>query len=125
MTAILTMVVGCTPSVDGPPLFSVSGVVNWNGQPLEHGSIAFVPSDGVGAAFGAEITKGKFQAKLPTGPKNVSITSYRISESLIGPDGEPGTEQYLPARYNTKSELSTVITTGRNEELCFELDSKQ
>lgn len=121
---LLIALVGCGGRSTGQRQYSVSGKVTVDGKPLEIGDLSLVPSDGVGGAFGAEIVDGAFRIKTTAGPKTVRIESYRLSQTLVGPDGKPGTEQFLPARYNSKSTLTATIPDGDQVPLEFILTTK-
>ena len=61
-----------------PNLGSVSGSVTYEGQPIEKGSINFLPVDGKGASAGGEIVAGKYEvAEVPPGQKIVEVIAVR------------------------------------------------
>ncbi len=111
---------------------SVQGTVTLDGQPLEKGSINFMPLPGTKSpTAGAQIVDGKFSIPAKggtfTGKFRVEITASRPSGKKI-PSPMTGemmdaTEQYLPAKYNKQSELQADITDGANQ-LEFPLSSK-
>jgi hypothetical protein len=62
----------------GAKVASVSGRVTYENQPIEKGTINFMPADGVGSIAGGEVSGGKYQvAKIPPGKKIVEITAVK------------------------------------------------
>lgn len=116
------VVTGCSSSNDG--MVTVSGEVLLDGAALETGNLALIPKDGLQGAFGADIVDGKFQIQTTPGDKIVQITSYRTSTTRKGPDGSFGPEQYLPDRYNKKSELELSVAAEGTMGVVLELQSK-
>lgn len=115
---------GCGPPK--PELSEVFGKVTFDGDPVEEGSIAFVPVEGTtGPTAGGVITAGSYDVteRGPApGKYRVEIRASRKTGRQIeaGTPSPPGTmvdeiEHYIPAKYNTSSELTVDITTGRNE----------
>ncbi len=102
----------CGPS-DG--LQEVSGKVTWNGESLEKGDITFSPEN---AQFGSEagkITAGTYRFKARPGKNKVQIYATRLVPGKLGPMGEPATEMYIPAKYNTATTLSADVAPGTGE----------
>jgi hypothetical protein len=57
---VVTIVLGCGDSSGLARRYPVSGTVNYNGKPLEGGTISFAPADGKGRAAGGAITEGHY-----------------------------------------------------------------
>ena len=123
----VAFVVGCT---GGSKRAAVKGRVTVDGQPVENGSISFVPADGTqGPSAGGVITAGEYdiaKADGPLiGPHRVRIIATRKTGrqvqafSGVGPmvDEE---EMFIPPRYNTATTLTAEIVPKRNE-IDFEL----
>ena len=122
---LCTMVCGC-----GGKACSVSGKVLWNGNPVPEGRIALRPKAAkLDHTVQAVIENGEFnfvrQQGVVTGTYDVVITARRKTGQTIDP--EEGSEeaveryeQYLPAKYNTKTTLVEEIS-GDVEDLVFEL----
>ena len=99
---------------------------------MEKGSINLVPLPGTASpTAGAEIADGKFSIPAEggtfTGKFRVEITASRPSGKKI-PNPMTGkmidaSVQFLPAKYNSQSELQAEITNGTNQ-LDFPLTSK-
>jgi hypothetical protein len=97
---------GCGPS--GPPTYEVSGTVTWNGQPLPAGDITFEPVDPSVTPDHGKIRKGQFQLRAKAGAKKVVIIATRPGKySSVVQSYER--EAYLPARYNTHTELTAEV----------------
>jgi hypothetical protein len=103
------------PSCGGSSTHSVSGTVNFDGQPLPDGNIAFSPT-GTGArgpGKGAKITGGKYELRTEAGKYKVQITASKmmpLPKGEVGMYGEKEMErQYIPDRYNAKTELTADV----------------
>lgn len=114
---------GCGSS--GPPTYTVSGSVSLDGEPVKDGFLAFYPTDTGKDADTTKIAGGKYELKMEPGPKKVEITASReIVPKKIGPMGGPEMEQYIPAKFNTKSDLKAEVEKKAKNEINFELKSK-
>jgi len=91
ITVGLLLISGC-----GSGRSTVSGEVTFDGQPLDSGSIVFLPADGIGPSRGATIENGKFAfaaAEAPSpGKKIVKITGSmktgrQVQASAPAPQG--------------------------------------
>jgi len=106
---------GCGGS-DGLNRSSVSGAVTLDGQPVQEGSITFVPIEGTTGpmAFG-KITNGQYsisagdRGPVP-GKHKVQIEAYRDAGTTDS-GGASLKDQVVPAKYNT--ETSLVVEIGR------------
>lgn len=102
---------GCTPS---PIKSEVKGTVTVNDQPVIEGQIAFHPADGKGSSAAGRIEYGLYSVKVSPGEKIVEIFGQREIPGRYGEELVDGKkvlmkEDYIPARYNTKSELKVTI----------------
>jgi hypothetical protein len=131
---VLCLAVGCGGPAGEPA--SVSGSVTYAGQPLAEGSIRFFPEEGTPGAGGAgKIVDGTYSIEagetLKSGKHSVRITAMRgtgrtVEEEPAGiEEGEEVVEgsveveeleQYLPAKYNSNTELSVDLAGGANTE---------
>lgn len=131
---LLVLAIGCGGS-DGR--LEVSGSVKVDGQPLESGSISFIPAAGTrGPSAGAEIKQGRYSIAAEGGPvpgkyrveiKGMRKTGRRIKDGFPHPpdDMVDEIEQFLPPKYSTaQSELTAELTPGRNEAADFDLRLK-
>lgn len=72
----LSSVVGC----GGGSGSSLEGAVTYNGEPVQSGSISFMPVGGVGTPFGAKIVDGRYETeKVFAGKFKATITGNRSS----------------------------------------------
>jgi len=100
----------------------VTGKVTFDGQPLESGSVTFLPTKiGKGVPVTAEIKAGAFSltgdSGVTIGPNRVEITSIKKTGKVSNFDGIQTEEtiQFIPARYNQESELTTDVKQGGNQ----------
>lgn len=121
----LAVSLGCSgPS--GPPTYPVSGEVTFNGEPVATGTILFEPfqSDGTLPASG-QIIDGKFNFEIEKGDKKVKVFADR---EVGDPDPVMGArrrENYIPAKYNDRTELFAEVTTdGTKNTYSYPLEGK-
>jgi hypothetical protein len=99
----------------------VEGTVTWNGDPVATGHIIFAPTDTSVVPDASTIENGKFQFRATPGSKKVEI----FSERAVGkPDPIMKTQvkqQFIPIRYNEKTELTAEIEMGKDNVLTFDL----
>ncbi|MCC7418867.1 MAG: hypothetical protein IT428_01170 [Planctomycetaceae bacterium] len=129
---LVAVLLGCGGSNPGPPRAVVSGKVTLDDQPIEEGSIAFIPMGGTqGPTSGAEIKNGEYKTPPDLGPvyglHRVEITAYRKGKSkdvegVKGATGGPSAggattsvDMYIPEKYNRKSELTLEVVAGENK----------
>jgi len=121
---------GCRESISGGrQAVKVRGTVEFDGKPLELGEIMFVSDNQEHRAFSAQIQQGTYSALVEAGPYQVQITAMREVpgkfEELPGPDGTvkrwPAQEMYLPAKYNSRTELKVTIQPEAVDDVSFSL----
>jgi hypothetical protein len=113
---------GCSQQ---PRLHVVSGSVTFDGQPIPEGDILFITPDGTRGPDPAKVASGKYELKTTAGKKRVEISASRIRPGgARGAGGEPVPEEYVPARYNTQSELTAEVQAAGKNIFDFELKSK-
>lgn len=125
---------GCSGG-DGLPREPVSGSVDFDGKPLDKGSITFLPAEAeLPTQGGADVMAGKYaiprdQGLVP-GKYRVVITSAGgdSEKSKDTTNGMPGMsaplpKELLPAQYNTKSTLTAEVKAG--DANLFEFDLKK
>ena len=119
---LATGLIGCGPAPDAK--YKVTGSVKFDDQPVQQGMAIFYPTDSGADADVAQIRDGKFEAEIKAGRKKVEITANReIVPRRLGPMGGPDMEQYIPAKFNSKSELTADVIEDNNE-INFDLKSK-
>ncbi len=67
--------VGCSK---GPKLLHITGSVKVADETVDTGSVTFKSSDGQGAAYGAPIKDGVFEAEVPAGDYNVTCLGGKV-----------------------------------------------
>ena len=116
----------------GSVRYAIKGTVALDGKPLDSGSINFRPVEKTpGPTAGAEIKDGKFviprEGGLLPGKFRVEITASRPGKNVVLDEMSgrevPAYEQYLPARYNTRSELRAEVSESKSNHFDFELFS--
>ena len=117
---------GCGPS--GPRLHPVAGTVTFDGEPVAEGRIQFRAVEGDQRAFSAVIENGDYELETAAGKMTVEITASRIvpgkfDESNPG-EKVPVGEMYIPARYNSQTELTAEVPAGGTKQLDFALTNE-
>lgn len=126
LAAAVVGLAGCGLGAAGT---AVTGSVTLDGEPLESGRIVFEPQGAGKMAIGT-IAQGTYQIaadQAPTpGTYLIRITAERptgkntavVSRSLEDQAPAEQYEQYLPAKYNSRSELTLQIpqdSTGKHD----------
>ncbi len=128
-TLALVGLAGCGGGSIGPEMVVVAGQVVFDGQPLETGSISFIPSDGQGPTAGAEIVKGQYKTSVTPGPKRVEIRSTKVVGQRKTYEDMPDSptvdvvEELIPPRYNAESDLQHSVAKGKSAAVNFKLDA--
>lgn len=109
--------VGCGGG--GPAAATVSGEIKVNGKPLAKGTIAFVSADAPGTPASAEVTAGRYEIHTTAGPKKVQVSAPVVTgkqREYNAPDAPfvEFTEEGLPPKYNTETELTLDVQAGSN-----------
>jgi hypothetical protein len=118
----------------GPERFGLGGQVIFDGQPIPEGDIAFRPAAGTkGPSVAGLIVNGAYSIPADKGPVAgsyaVTITAERktgrqVKTELVGDAMGDVYEQYVPERYNARTELKADVTESRDD-LNFDLSSKK
>ncbi|WP_437192811.1 hypothetical protein [Planctomicrobium sp. SH527] len=119
--------VGCGGGATGPDEHVVSGNVTFNGEPIENGRILLRQTEGSQQAFSGEIKNGSYSLKTAPGKMHVEITASRIIPGKFDNSNgtpEPVGEMYIPAKYNSKSDLTADVVGGQKNTFDFALTSK-
>ncbi|MEO2045576.1 MAG: hypothetical protein ABGX16_03260 [Pirellulales bacterium] len=111
---------GC--SKGGPECVVVSGLVTYQGKPVESGEMRFFPIEGTVAPMtGSQIEGGRYQVKhhggVQVGTHKIEILAFEVKENKpsVGQGqsyGGPPRHQYLPPKYNKNTELKLTIDSG-------------
>ncbi|QDU31857.1 hypothetical protein ETAA8_70180 [Anatilimnocola aggregata] len=120
--ALLFLTGTCLLGCGGSGQKAIRGEVSLDGEPVDGGSIMFVPA-AAGKSGSAAIVAGKYSVPaeddLLPGTYRVEIVWNKPTGKQI-PANDPGmlTDerlQVIPDKYNTQSTLSVEITPGENE----------
>ena len=115
---------GCSAKPTGmPDVAPVMGTVTLNGEPLAGVSVVFESQSGH-TSFGTTDSTGSYQLVAPGSQQGavVGLNTVKITTQLDAPPG-PGWKDPIPARYNSASELSAQVNSGKNS-FNFELERK-
>jgi len=117
----LALAVGCGPSA--PKLYGVSGTVKYKGEPIKAGAITFRAENG--ATGGGQIVDGKYDIPASAG---LQPGKYKVAIAYPDPKAPKGEEgggvvvtpnELLPAKYNSKTELTAEIQPQATNEVNF------
>lgn len=140
--SLVTLLAGCGPSVQGPPLVPAEGLVTLDDKPLDGATIMLIPRGETAgqAGIGHSDASGRFVIATVGGEKpGVAVGSYRVAISKkINPDGtvfRPSPDQdpmlaaykeLLPASYwdEAQTTLTAEVPPGGAKNLEFKLKSK-
>jgi hypothetical protein len=117
-------IVGCSSNKQ----VGVEGKVTYGGEPLDVGTITFIPTAEAGIKSGGLIENGAYKVDAKTGP---SPGPHRVEIRWAKPTGKKSKNEFgeelsvrhegLPDKYHTNSVLQTDIKPGSNV-LNFDLD---
>jgi hypothetical protein len=120
VAAGLALGAGCD---SGSARCAVEGEVTYDGQAVDQGGIVFLPEPDDNTRFRATgfIKDGRYEFDDRKGPNpgkyRVQITWNKKTGRQVKAEGgvmKDETEQVLPAKYNTKSDLLVDVQPGRN-----------
>ena len=122
MALLIVVTAGCA---SGPRVYEVTGTVTLDGDALSEGYITFIPEDKEFGSEAAKVVDGKYTVKIKGGKQKVEIRATRVVPGKKDPMGTGGDvkENYIPERYNLKTELSAEVGEGKTEH-SFPLKSK-
>ena len=109
---------GCGTTTDAD--CSVSGQVQFNGKPVEHGAIRFVTHGSTKGPGGiGPISGGRYSVDtegMVSGKYLVSISGFRETGKILVIDGNEVKEklQYIPEKYNSNATDVVEINPGDN-----------
>ncbi len=112
--------VGCGET--GPKLAPVTGRVTLDGGPLENADVFFQPDGSKSPSVGRTDANGRYELAYKRGVMGGMVGSNTVritisSEVVANPPN-------IPARYNTESELTKEVKSGRNE-INFDLTTNE
>jgi hypothetical protein len=83
---------------------SLEGMVTYNGEPVEKGSVSFRSADGTGPGFGAQIVDGKYTAHKVWLGKHIALVRG-VKAKLAPQSTEEAIRQFEAAKAAGKSTL--------------------
>lgn len=125
---LFAVIAGCGGS--GPEMGSVTGKVTLDGQPLEGATVQFQPVTGEPKSPSSGVTdaSGYYELKFTASKDGATIGDHKVTisktvttEDANGNEGEE--KETLPAKYNTKSDLTATVEAG-SQTIDFALDSE-
>jgi hypothetical protein len=127
-------VLGCgsDPAYKGDSRVPLSGRVTLDGDPIDGGTITFIPADGKQRVAGGSIVNGMYS--IPE-EKGANQGVYRIEIRWPKPNGKklPDSDtgemkdevtEAVPPKFNTQSSLTATISAKEANPLDFDLKSK-
>jgi hypothetical protein len=106
---------GCNSST------SVEGDITYDGQPIDIGRIAFLPTDPKAVKRGGRFEKGHYRLDAPEGPP---AGEHKVEIHWLKPTGQtyknefqeelPRLEEGLPEKYHKASTLTATVKPGKN-----------
>lgn len=120
----MSLVAGCGDK--GPERAVIVGAVSYRGESIKEGKITLFPRQGTNAPLaGAVIRDGKYRVDRKggavVGDYVVKITAYRddpkqarlaTADTPIGSPERTMPQQFLPAKFNERTELRVTIPSG-------------
>lgn len=106
----------------------ISGQVTLKGQPLEQGTVRFVPQDPAGVASGASVRQGKFEIPeeqgLPPGAYRVQLSSAGAETNAQDATAPPGesravAKELIPPAFNRQSNLIVEVAPAGDNHFEF------
>jgi hypothetical protein len=143
---VFVLLLGCDSGPKAPKRAGVSGVVNYNGKPVETGKITFstdgrppLSLDIVNGKFSglamvglnkiqiSAMKKGSGEKKLPMGAQ-AQIKGYMAKEkgSFGGfpADFDPDAVDYIPPEWGVASQNTREVADGADNQYIFEIKGK-
>ncbi|MCH5373622.1 MAG: hypothetical protein JJ992_06570 [Planctomycetes bacterium] len=112
LSFVVLVVAGCGGG--GVRLAEVSGTVTVDGKPVKGLEVAFDPQgEGAGSSLGYTQADGKYELFYAGGKKGAAVGMHTVRVTAAETDEGPATIQ-IPAKYNTKSELTFDVAPGTN-----------
>lgn len=109
----LLAISGC--GFGGNSEYAVTGTVTFENAPLPEGDIIFEPADGKTQHRAEKIKAGKYTLTAPAGPKIVRIFATKEVGQRDKVMNMVSRAQYIPARYNEKSELKAEVSNDSSK----------
>jgi hypothetical protein len=123
LALLLITALGCK---DGPVKYTLTGVVEIDGQAVEEGDMTFLPDDKEMSPEGARIQSGKYSVLIAPGAYTVKINAPKKVPLLPGETSAYGDKEKLinavPEHYNEQGKLTANVKESTT--IDFKLSSK-
>jgi len=134
-TILLTVALFCGTGCNDSSPFDrviVSGTVTYQGESISDGMVYFMPNEGTeGMQAAGRIVDGTYTVKakggVPVGKHRVEILGFGANN--IDRGGAPSLagvlqdkQQFLPAKYNSNSEIERSVEAGKKMTIDFSLE---
>jgi len=106
---------------NGTGLYKVVGEVTLDGQPVKEGDITFSSDDPHIAPEAGKIVNGHYEIMAKPGVKKVDIRAARLSPTVKNAFGTPMSQNIIPVRYNTATELTADVQASDKNRFDFVL----
>ena len=132
LVPVLLSLAGCARGYDGPERYPLAGKVSYDGEPVDAGTISFLPADGANLRIsGGEIVDGAYSVPEE---KGANAGKYRVEIRWSKKTGKKYFDrdlqmefdvrkEGLPPRFHEKSELTAEVGAS-TKTLDFHLKSK-
>jgi hypothetical protein len=103
---------------EGDQRYPLTGLVTVNGEPMDMGTISFIPADSGDRVSGGPVENGRFETSegmgANAGTYRVEIVWYRKTGKQVRAETDGSMidvrEKALPPRYNRNSELTATVS---------------
>jgi len=125
MGLMIAGVIGCS---GGDGLRTVKGKVTYDDTLIPEGNIMFTHSDKAVRPEMGQIKDGSYEIKVKDGKHKIEITASKMAPLPKGKVGAMGEKEmpaeYIPEKYNKKSDLSAEVGSSTPASLDFKVGSK-
>lgn len=128
LVVVLLASTGCSSRTDRPETAEVTGTVTLDGQPLANVLVVFGPEEGR-SSFGYTDEEGRYRlVYLPPNDYGAKIGRHKVSITTpVEDESDPAYANFvdpIPARYNSRTELTAEVKAGEENVIDFPLKSK-
>ena len=123
---VLIPVLGCAEAKDPHGRQALVGAVVFQGQPLDTGSIKFLPAETTGLSAGALIRSGKYEIPreqgLVPGTYRVLISALEPTPTPTGAPGSdpaPPAKERIPDEFNVDTRLTIEVKADQDNRFDF------
>ncbi|MDR2345440.1 MAG: Ig-like domain-containing protein [Planctomycetaceae bacterium] len=113
-------------------LATVTGIITFDGRPLENAQIQFVQNDGF-FSYGVTDSNGHYQMQFDSKHKGVKAGKHTVKiwmtmsgpgfEQLLPDNFKKNDNEIIPIQYNHDSILSADVEAGKTQSFDFDLKS--